>query len=79
MKRSGKEIRRIILYTITFLLLFAFSINHRGHLAGKTNNFHDSTNLNIVEKGSEKEMSAIKFTALPFILAFKHFILDREE
>jgi hypothetical protein len=33
----------------------------------------------IVDKNSEGEMSAIRFTTLPFVLAFKHLVADRND
>ena len=33
----------------------------------------------LVGEKSESEMSAIRFTALPFVLAFKHIVSEREE
>jgi hypothetical protein len=33
----------------------------------------------LVGEKSESEMSAVRFTALPFVLAFKHIVSEREE
>jgi len=72
-----KGVRKIILYALTFLILSAFSLGQMGHPAETA--IRLPAPIKIADKPDEKDMSAIKFTALPFILAFKHFVLDREE
>jgi hypothetical protein len=65
------------MYTFTFLILFTFTLSLQGNLVRK--NLDRTAPVKVVDKESEEDMSTIKFTVLPFVLAFKHFIMDRDE
>lgn len=68
---------KILVFTAVFTLLVIFSL-----WKNSTNDLGIRQQIPPVEKNdqrSENEMSAVKFTALPFILAFKHFIVENEK
>jgi hypothetical protein len=68
---------KILVFTGLFTLLVIFSLWKSG-----TRDLEISQQIPPVEKNdqrSDNEMSAIKFTALPFILAFKHFIVENDK
>lgn len=76
-EKSNSIIKEILLYAVSVAMIVTFSIcqkrNHADHPVTK------SVQVEVVGQSGKNEMSAIKFTALPFILAFKHFIVEREE
>jgi len=68
---------KILIFAGLFTLLVIFSLWRSG-----IKDLGVSAQIPPVEKNeqrSENEMSAVKFTALPFILAFKHFIVENEK
>lgn len=76
-ENSNSVSQKILLFALALALLVTFSVwrngIHRDQLAGQ------ATPVERVKKTGDSEMSAVKFTTLPFILAFKHFIVEREE
>ena len=76
-ENSNSVIQKILLFALSLALLMTFSVWRSGirwdQLEGQ------ATAVERVKKTGDSEMSAVKFTTLPFILAFKHFIVEREE
>ena len=76
-ENSNTVIQKILLFALALALMVTFSVwqngIHKGQLAGQ------AIPVESVKKTGDSEMSAVKFTTLPFILAFKHFIVEREE
>jgi hypothetical protein len=73
-KTSG--ILKKILYavTLTVFLSFCFIYNHHSAIPEKNKEI-----VIIQEEIQQKGTSAIALTSLPFVLAIKHLIIDREE
>jgi hypothetical protein len=70
-------IQKILLFGVTVMMIAIFSFYQKKIHSGPA--IPPTTQVEMIEKSSKNEMSAIKFTAMPFILAFKHFIVEREE
>jgi hypothetical protein len=76
-KNSNPLIRRVVSFTLILTLLLAFSIWQKG--LKKEQQTKLTPPVEQIEQAGDNEMSAVKFTALPFILAFKHFIVENEK
>ncbi len=74
---SFSVIRKVLLSAMALVLILCLSFWYNGiqkdPLTGQV------VQEERINKTDDQEMSAVKFTTLPFILAFKHFIVDREE
>ncbi|MBR9999335.1 MAG: hypothetical protein KFF73_10205 [Cyclobacteriaceae bacterium] len=76
-ERSTPGTRKFFLYVVVFLIICTYSLCQKRILMKEVTKQTVTTEM--VDKSSENEMSAIRFTTWPFILAFKHFVVDREE
>lgn len=68
---------RILVFTGALTLLVIFTVWKNG--AKSIERAPQTPPIERNDTGSENEMSAVKFTVLPFILAFKHFIVENEK
>lgn len=72
---TGK--RSILFPVIIFLVICTLSFCQvKNQVREQTS---EAASNELAGEKSESEMSAVRFTALPFVLAFKHIVADREE